>query len=394
MKIGLVTSEALGTGLGTATTILGLATSLSNLGHDVHILAPNQATTKVQPNLTFHGYGGPFSSLFQSLTRRAYESPRFASKTVLRPRVLRAAVKSLERYVVKWANRLSLDILEGHQELASSACVSAGKRLSASCVSRFHNVWFEECLELRLLTEKQLAFQFLKELTSSILEKSDSIITPTPYMKDYFQTRLSAPKSSRIFSVWPGARPQTSLIERDASTRRVVYSGSLNQLEGLRLYFEAASLTSSEFDISICGKGDRHAVTDLAHAFGRTVQLCWFDSRTQYLQYLANCILGVVPWGPSQSRRLGFPMKLLDYISVGLPVVASRIGSWSDFVEKLGFGIVSEPNGQAWAESFNGIMTNEPSLQSMREKAWEASKTTFSWDNAIAKIDAIYRELA
>jgi hypothetical protein len=217
--------------LGTSTTVWGLAVGLSGLGHDVHILAPGERTRKTRHNLTIHGYGGVLAPYSQSLTKKAYESRRFARRTVLKPRLLKVIIKNLESQVLKWAGGLSLDIIEGHQELASSACISAVEKLSAKCVSRFHNVWFEECLELGLLSERDSEFQFIRELTASIIENSDSVITPTAYMKDYFQAKLWAPDPSLIFSVWPGATPRESPIIRDIVMKRLVYSGSLNQLE-------------------------------------------------------------------------------------------------------------------------------------------------------------------
>src|SRR5437867_3737228 len=102
-------------GLGTSTTVWGLAKSLSSLGHDVHILAPGTPMRRIQRNLTIHGYGGHLTEYTQSLAKKAYESPRFARKTVLRPRILRIIINNLERHVMKWADRLSLDIIEGNQ---------------------------------------------------------------------------------------------------------------------------------------------------------------------------------------------------------------------------------------------------------------------------------------
>ena len=387
-----MTSQALGTSLGTSTTILGLANSLSSLGHDVHILAPGERTKKTRRNLTIHGYGGPLTGYTGLLTKKAYESRRFARKTVLRPRILKLIISNLERYVVKWANRLSLDIIEGHQELASSACISAGSKLRTRSVSRFHNVWFEECLELGLLSERDTEFQFLKELTGSIVEDSESVITPTPYMKQYFLTNLYPSDHSRIVPVWPGATPQRVPIIPDNVQRRIVYSGSLNQLEGLPLYVQAASLVP-KLNISICGKGNGALVAKLAKSLNRDVQFCWFENRRDYIDYLSHCCAGVVPWGRTQSRLLGFPMKLLDYISVGLPVIASKIGSWSDCVAELGFGIVSEPNSTDWAKSLSAILEDDGSRRTMGMKGFEASRTVFSWDKSVAKILEVYEGL-
>jgi len=232
----------------------------------------------------------------------------------------------------------------------------------------------------------------LKELTASIVEDSESVITPTPYMKQYFLTNLHPSDPSSIVSVWPGTIPQKFPIIQGNVQKRVVYSGSLNQLEGLPLYVQAASLLP-KLDISICGKGNGDVVAKLAESLNRDVQFCWYENRQDYLDYLSQCCAGVVPWGRSQSRLLGFPMKLLDYISVGLPVIASKIGSWSDCVVELGFGIVSEPNATDWAKSLSAMVDDDASRRTMRIKAWKASKTVFSWDNSVAEILKVYEQL-
>src|SRR5207302_599635 len=210
---------------------------------------------------------------------------------------------------------------------ASSACISAGLKLRTRSVSRFHNVWFEECLELGLLSERDTEFQFLKELTASIVEDSESVITPTPYMKQYFLTNLYPSDHSRIVPVWPGAIPQRFPIIPDNVQKRIVYSGSLNQLEGLPLYVQAASLVP-KLDISICGKGNG--------------------------------------------------------------TVVAKLGSWSDCVVELGFGIVSEPNSTDWAKSLSAMLDDDSSRRTMGMKGFEASRTVFSWNNSVAKILEVY----
>jgi len=393
LRIGIVTSEGLNTSLGTSATVLGFATGLSSMGHEVHVLAPGQPSKKMNQNLSIDGYGGHLAVHTQSLTKRAYASRRFARKTVLRPRMLKAVIRNLERYVTRWAKQLRLDIIEGHQELAASACISVASKLRIQSVSRFHNVWFEECLELGLLSETDNEFQFLKGLTASVIEHSGSIITPTQYMKEYFRTNFAISDRSRIVPVPPGICARQRPTLRSTQEKRTVYSGSLNELEGLSLYLEAASLAPKSLEVSICGKGSKSTIAQFEHSLGQRLHLHWFERREDYLEYLSNCQLGVVPWGWGQSRRLGFPMKLLDYVAVGLPVIASKIGSWSDLVETLGFGMLSEPNPVDWAECFRRIMEDEPLRQSMSIKAWEASNDEFSSDKAIAKVLKVYEEL-
>jgi glycosyltransferase involved in cell wall biosynthesis len=156
---------------------------------------------------------------------------------------------------------------------------------------------------------------------------------------------------------------------------------------------EAASLAPESLKVSICGKGSKTAITKYAPSLGQRLHAYWFERRHDYLDYLSNCYVGVVPWGSSQSRRLGFPTKLLDYIAVGLPVIASKIGSWSDSIEDFGFGILSEPTPVEWADSFRKIVDDEPLRRSMSIKAWEAGLSEFSSDRAIAKLEQVYKQL-
>jgi len=360
----------------------------------MHILAPGERSRAVSRNLAIHGYGGSLVENMHFLSRRVYESKVFARKTVLHPRLLNVVIGNFERVVTRWSKQLKLDIVEGQQEIAARACINASRKGNFRCVSRFQNVWFEECRELGLLSEGDPGLEYLRDMTQTILEQSDKVITLTSYMKEYFLSHFEVENDSQIACVQPGTHLRPPSTARDSRLKRIVYSGTLSELEGLELFIQAARILGRPAEFSICGRGPKEsAFRRMAGMVYPSMCFDWFDKRTDYYNHLSSSYVGVVPWANTPSRRLGFPMKLLDYISVGLPVLASAIGSWSDIVQEHGFGLLCSPNPSDWARSMRQICDDEATAHSMGKKALEAGRNVFNWNISATSLLEIYNSL-
>lgn len=94
------------------------------------------------------------------------------------------------------------------------------------------------------------------------------------------------------------------------------------------------------------------------------------------------------------SRGEGLPYALLEGMSVGLPIVATRVGGVPECVEHDVTGLLVPPsNPQALAEALSLLLSDEPRRTLMSARAKSASMA-FTLDRMAAQVAEVYREVA
>src|SRR5438093_2459359 len=394
MKIGLVASQPLSESMGTSSTIMGFGSALADLGQEIHILAPGQETRVVKHNLTLHGYDGFGVSLLYKESRRLYNSPLLARRTVLRPKIIRSVIARFGVTISKWLQNLRLDIVEGEQGIAARASLDEAKKVGLPCISHFHNLWYQECLELGLLRSNDPELRSLEELTWGIIEDSDAVITPTEFMREFLMSR-SGKSSSEIIHVPRGTTARLKAEIPPRTHNRLVYAGTLAMTQGFHLLFQAIRVSAGDHEYVLCGKGeDEKKIRNMARDLGLNIKFCWFDNKNEYFEFLSKCSVGVIPWAKTPSRQLGFPMKLLDYMSGGLPVICSQLGIWTSLVESHQLRVVLPSNPGHWASSIDALLGDSDKTRLMGTRALLLSRGEFSWARCAKRLLETYQELS
>jgi glycosyltransferase involved in cell wall biosynthesis len=118
---------------------------------------------------------------------------------------------------------------------------------------------------------------------------------------------------------------------RQADRIRLAWAGRVAEGKGLETVIDALAQMPLSAEISVLGDGPaKAALTARASELGVAERVVWHGyvgDREDYLDRLAGADLFVFP-----SPAEGFPKVILDAMAVGLPVLASPIGSISELV--------------------------------------------------------------
>ncbi len=76
---------------------------------------------------------------------------------------------------------------------------------------------------------------------------------------------------------------------------------------------------------------------------------------------ISSCTAGILTSNDDFPRRFGPASKLYDYLSMGVPVVANDIGSWTQIISDEQVGLLSENNPEKFAEKIL-IFVNDSDL--------------------------------
>jgi glycosyltransferase involved in cell wall biosynthesis len=111
--------------------------------------------------------------------------------------------------------------------------------------------------------------------------------------------------------------------------------------------------------------------------------------------FLNACDVLVLPHGPSYEGRLHqSPIKLFEYMAVGKPVVASRIGQIERVITHGKNGLLFDENDHAQLERHLKRLATDAEL---RERLGEAARRTviaqYTWDHNAGRVMAAVRKL-
>jgi len=109
-------------------------------------------------------------------------------------------------------------------------------------------------------------------------------------------------------------------------------------------------------------------------------------------QLIADCNVGIVPLEISSVTNYALPLKLVEYISLGLPVVTVRNAAISYYLteDDCIFFDWDDPNSLSTA--LDRIAENPQALLHCRERSL-ALRDSFSWSGEKKKYVAMLRQL-
>ncbi|MBD3226343.1 MAG: glycosyltransferase, partial [Caldithrix sp.] len=117
-------------------------------------------------------------------------------------------------------------------------------------------------------------------------------------------------------------------------------------------------------------------------------------SKKEMRPYLEQTLIGVLPLQSTFFNRfITSPLKLFDYYSYSIPVVASDLPTTRSLIKAGETGLLFEPgNAEELAEAVNTIIHDENRLKNMQHAVAEHARQ-FLWEKRAKRIKEISREV-
>jgi glycosyltransferase involved in cell wall biosynthesis len=177
--------------------------------------------------------------------------------------------------------------------------------------------------------------------------------------------------------------------------RAVCYVGGLMRTRGLLQMVRAVALVPG-LRFIVCGAFEDAAFEAQLRAEPGWAQVEYLGQvgRAQVRQVLARSRAGLVTLLPLPSYVDSLPIKMFEYMSAELPVVASHFPLWQGIIERHGCGVCVDPTDvPAIAQALREIVDDSPRVTAYGRAGRAAVMSQFHWPVAERELLALYAEL-
>ena len=243
----------------------------------------------------------------------------------------------------------------------------------------------------------------LRKITSLILARVERLAIKTfdaiVAVTEHIAARFPASKTIIVKNYPLLEMSEQNLLgsRYEADNHTLIYTGGWTDHRGIYQVAQALEhVTTPDVKLVLLGK------TIDAHVQEKSQTLPGY-SKIEYLglvpykqlyTYIQTAAIGFVCNQPRHDYDLAQPNKLFEYMSVGLPVIASHFPLWKEIVEGNNCGLAVDPTKpEGIAKAIDYLLDNAHLRKQMGENGRQAVHTIYNWAIESRKLLNLYRGL-
>lgn len=221
----------------------------------------------------------------------------------------------------------------------------------------------------------------------------DAIITATPYIRDKF---LAINSCSVDINNFPMPCEFIQTVSSSAKARQVCYVGGIASIRGIQENVHAMQYVANGIRLQLGGtfcEPDVEAEVKKMPGWNRVDALGWLN-RDKVQKVLNQSIAGLVTFYPLLNHVDAQPNKMFEYMSAGLPVIASDFPLWRKIIEGNNCGLCVDPlDPMAIAEAINTLAADDGLAEEMGRNGQRAVEKLYNWPLEEQKLFNLYQDI-
>jgi len=381
LSIAMVAPCPFPTPQGTQVFIGGLARALSRRGHRVDLV-------------TYHygqeGAGAGLNGVGLHRSRPLPVRSRLTSGPSLGKPLLDLLVTARLDRVVRDSRA---DLIHAHNYEGLLAGLIIGRLRNVPVIFHTHNTMTDELPSYSRFTLVRTVWRWFGDfLDGQFPRRAQACIAVTAEIAE--EVRLRGMPAEATAAIPPAvdeeqlmepARPQAS-----SDSPAVLYAGNLDRYQNLDFVvssFDRVLERRPDVRLRIVTHAPAPEAARAARRWGsrRGLEIIRTDSFEAMRQHLRECRVALCP----RISPYGFPVKLLNYLAAGKPVVACRSSARS--IEHLVNGwVVEDGDHEGFAGAILALLNDENLRRRLSEGARRTAREIFSWDTLIPRYEEVY----
>jgi glycosyltransferase involved in cell wall biosynthesis len=223
----------------------------------------------------------------------------------------------------------------------------------------------------------------------------DGIIAATPSIAERFPAQKTlAVHNFPIFGELEAQEP----ILYDKRPPLVVYIGGIEAIRGIKETIQSITMIPKSLETRLVLAGALYPaelINELKQLSGwKFVDFVGWLSRQEIARLLSQARIGVVLLHPRPNFLESYPIKLFEYMSASIPVVASDFPLWRKIIEGAGCGLLVNPlDPKAIANAIQWLLEHPQEAEIMGRRGLEAIRMKYNWTPEAQNLKIFYQKL-
>lgn len=221
----------------------------------------------------------------------------------------------------------------------------------------------------------------------------DAVIAATPYIREKFVSMGVRSVDINNFPLLGELDSETPWREKSAE---VCYVGGIARIRGIREVIDAMGRVKSGSRLNLCGRFSEPETERACKRLSgwQAVNEMGVVDRNGVREALARSVAGLVTFHALPNHVDAQPNKMFEYMSAGIPVVASHFPLWREIIEGNDCGRCVDPmDPEAIAEAIDFFVDNPEEARRMGENGRRAVHERYNWGVEEIKLLALYNKV-
>lgn len=224
--------------------------------------------------------------------------------------------------------------------------------------------------------------------------KLDAVVAATPFIRDKFTVMGLRTVDINNFPLL--GELSTGAVDWTSKQNHVCYVGGIARIRGILEVVQAIGLVSSGVRLQLGGEfsePDFEMLVRSQAGWLEVDELGWLD-RTGVKAALKRSVAGLVTLHPVINYIDALPVKMFEYMSAGVPVIASHFPLWREIIEGNDCGLCVDPlDPAAIARAIDYLATHPQEAERMGRNGQRAVQDKYNWGIEETKLLQIYADL-
>jgi glycosyltransferase involved in cell wall biosynthesis len=240
---------------------------------------------------------------------------------------------------------------------------------------------------------KILSF-FIKNYEAWACKKFDCVIAATPFIRDKF---LKINPNTIDINNYPLLDELLTSGNWKDKKNEICYVGGISEIRGINELIQAIEFVENKMMLNLCGTfSETDTEKEVKNKSGwKKVTDHGFVGRDEVKAVMKRSVAGIVALHPTVNYIDSLPVKMFEYMSAGIPVIASDFPLWRDIVEGNKCGICVDPlNPEEIAIAIDYLMEHPDDAEEIGRNGRKAVERKYNWNNEENKLLRLYGEMS
>lgn len=236
--------------------------------------------------------------------------------------------------------------------------------------------------------------QLAEWIENFIARRLDKVVAATPFICQRFLKAGSNAIDIKNFPLVNKCNQEFIVTDKTPQLPAICYAGLISIPRGIVEIIQASARLPVR--LILAGSFIDKQTEEMVRSLPEWEQVDYRGpvSREEIARIYAESQAGLCLFHPLSAHIDSLPNKLFEYMSAGLPVIASNFSSWIPYVTQNQCGFCVDPlNVDAIIESIKWILNHPEERIVMGQRGVAAVETRYTWEAEAKSLDQTYQQI-